>query len=81
MEAGLPGITGEAKAPFRSVWGGAPTGAFYVIANTQNAFDAQNVTLQDPIAFDASRCNNTYGKTAYVQPISCKVKWFIKYKN
>ena len=40
-----------------------------------------NEQASNRINFSASRCNNTYGKTAYVQPISCKVKWFIKYKN
>lgn len=79
MEAGLPGITGEAKTAYRTVWGGAPTGAFYVIKDTQSAFDAKETQGQDPIAFDASRCSTIYGKSSTVTPISRKCRYFIKY--
>lgn len=77
--AGLPNITGEAKAPYRSVWGGLPTGAFYTVPNQQNALDTIEVKPMSPIAFDASRCSTIYGSSATVTPLSLSTKFFIKY--
>ena len=75
----MPNITGEAKAPYRSVWGGAPTGAFYVVKNTQNAFDGLENQAMDPIGFDASRCSDIYGKSNTVTPLSMSVQYFIRF--
>lgn len=40
-----------------------------------------NDQASNRINFSASRCNNTYGRTPYVQPLSSKCKYFIKYIN
>ena len=77
--AGLPNITGEAKAPYRSVWGGLPTGAFYMVPNNQNALDTIEAKPMSPIAFDASRCSTIYGSSTTVTPLSLSTKFFIKY--